>query len=203
MRVDDEFVRRAGIEAAISLRRFVEADDLDVDDVRGRQPIPDNRFHQLAVVSQHRGLSGVETVRLGPAETEPKPQLSMPGDLYDARRRPGPVAEAACWSHARRKFFELADLRKAPLAIEAVRRIDAIFAIEREINGATAEQRLAVRHERLKPLVDELETWMRSERARLSRHADIARAIDYMRKRWPAFTPLSRRRPRLPVEQCR
>ena len=110
------------------------------------------------------------------------------GDLYDARRRPGPITEAACWSHARRKFFELADLRKAPLAIEAVRRIDAIFAIEREINGAAAEQRLTVRQERVKPLVGQFETWMRRERARLSRHADIARAMDYMLKRWPAFT---------------
>src|SRR3954454_17342621 len=67
------------------------------------------------------------------------------GDLYDAKRKPGPITEAACWSHGRRKFFELADLRKAPLAIEAVRRIDAIFAIEREINGLAAKQRLAVR----------------------------------------------------------
>ena len=110
------------------------------------------------------------------------------GDLYDARRRPGPITEAACWSHSRRKFFELADLRKAPLAVEAVRRIDAIFAIEREINGATGEQRLAVRQERVKPLVGELERWMLAERARLSRHADLAKAIDYMLKRWPAFT---------------
>ena len=66
-------------------------------------------------------------------------------------------SEAACWSHSRRKFFELADLRKAPLASDAVHRIDAIFAIERDNNGATAEQPLAVRQERVKPLVDELE----------------------------------------------
>ena len=57
------------------------------------------------------------------------------GELYEAKRQPAPITEASCWSHGRRKFFELADLRKAPLAIEAVRRIDAIFAIEREING--------------------------------------------------------------------
>jgi transposase len=110
------------------------------------------------------------------------------GDLYDAKRKPGPITEAACWSHSRRKFFELADLGKSPLAVEAVRRIDTIFAIEREINGATAEQRLALREERVKPIVDELEAWMRTERARLSRHADLAKAIDYMLKRWPAFT---------------
>jgi transposase len=110
------------------------------------------------------------------------------GDLYDGKRKPGPITEAACWSHSRRKFFELADLGKSPLAVEAVRRIDAIFTIEREINGATAEQRLAQRQQRIKPLVAEFEGWMRAERARLSRHADLAKAIDYMLKRWPAFT---------------
>ena len=97
------------------------------------------------------------------------------GDLYGAKRKPGPITEAACWSHSRRKFFELADLGKSPLAVEAVRRIDAIFAIEREINGATVEQRLAVRQERVKPLVGEFEGWMLAERARLSRHADLAK----------------------------
>jgi transposase len=110
------------------------------------------------------------------------------GDLYDARRRSGPITEAACWSHGRRKFFVLADLGKSPLAIEATRRIDEIFAIEREINGTVPEQRLALRHDRIRPLVGEFERWMRPERARLSRHADIAKAMDYMLKRWPAFT---------------
>ena len=75
-----------------------------------------------------------------------------------------------------------------PLAIEAVRRIDEILAVEREINGAGSEQRHAVRRERINPLVTALEGWMRTERARLSRHADTAKAIDYILKRWPAFT---------------
>jgi transposase len=110
------------------------------------------------------------------------------GELYDGRRHPGPITEAACWAHGRRKFFVLADLKQAPLATEAVRRIDAIFAIEREFSGAVTEQRLAIRQERVRPLIAELEAWMRAERARLSRHADTAKAIDYMLKRWPAFT---------------
>src|ERR1700726_3270987 len=110
------------------------------------------------------------------------------GQLYDARRSPRPIPEAACWAHGRRKFFVLADLRQVPLAIEAVRRIDEIFAVEREINGVASEQRHAVRPERIKPLVAALEDCMRTERARLSRHADTAKAIDYMLKRWPAFT---------------
>jgi hypothetical protein len=74
------------------------------------------------------------------------------------------------------------------MALEAVRQIDAIFAIEREINGLPAERRLAVRTTRIAPLVSELESWMRNERARLSRHADVAKAMDYMLKRWAAFT---------------
>jgi transposase len=109
-------------------------------------------------------------------------------DLYDARRKPGPITEAACWAHGRRKFYVLADVAKAPMALEAVRRIDAIFALERDINGRSPDQRLAARTEHARPLVDELEAWMRGERARMSRHNDLSRAMDYMLKRWPAFT---------------
>ena len=108
------------------------------------------------------------------------------------------MTEALCWSHGRRKFYELADIAAAkrrgkrappisPLALEAVRRIDAIFDIERTINGETAERRLAVRRERSAPLVAELEDWMRTERAGLSRHAAVAKAMDYMLKRWDGF----------------
>lgn len=108
-------------------------------------------------------------------------------DLHAPARLPGPVREAACWAHGRRKFFSLAELGKAPLAVEAVRRIDAIFALEREINGAPAAQRLTVRQQHAVPLVDDLERWMRGERGRLSRHAEVAKAMDYMLTRWAAF----------------
>jgi transposase len=123
------------------------------------------------------------------------------GDLYKADRRPGPITEAACWSHGRRKFFVLADIAKiatarshkkqaawSPLAHEAVRRIDLIFDAEREINGLAADKRLALRQAHVASLVADLENWMRAERAKLSRHNDIAKAMDYMLKRWPAFT---------------
>ena len=104
----------------------------------------------------------------------------------------------ASWAHGRRKFYELADIAAnkrrgkrappiSPLALEAVKRIDALFDIEREINGETAERRLAVRRERSAPLVAELEGWMRMERAGLSRHASAAKAMDYMLKRWGSF----------------
>ena len=109
-------------------------------------------------------------------------------ELYHEGRKPGPIAEAACWAHGRRKLFVLADVAKAPLAIEAVRRIDAIFDVERDINGIAAEQRRALRQVRVAPLVGALEIWMRAERSKLSRHADVAKAMDYMLKRWVAFT---------------
>ena len=119
--------------------------------------------------------------------------------LYLPNRKPGPVTEALCWSHARRKFFVLADIAVSarrgktappisPIAFEAVKRIDLLFDIERDINGLAAEQRLTVRVERSAPLVAELEEWMRGERAKLSRHAPVAQAIDYMLKRWKGFT---------------
>jgi hypothetical protein len=76
----------------------------------------------------------------------------------------------------------------SPIALGAVRRIDALFDIEREINRLSAAWRLAARRERSAPLVGALEGWMRAERAKLSRHAAVAKAIDYMLTRWPSFT---------------
>jgi hypothetical protein len=122
--------------------------------------------------------------------------------LYEAGRTPGPILEAACWAHARRPFFALADIeasvrRKAegkvaapisPLALEIVQRMDRLFEIERAITGKSAEERRTVRQVLSRPLVDDLGTWMRAERPKLSRGNDLARAMDYMLKRWPAFT---------------
>jgi len=121
--------------------------------------------------------------------------------LYAADRMPAPILEAACWSHGRRKFFVLADIEAAaqarakgekpaivsPLALEAVRRIDALFDIERTINGKSPEERLAVRREQSAPLVADLHAWMREHRAGLSGKNDVAKAMDYMLKRWAAF----------------
>jgi transposase len=119
--------------------------------------------------------------------------------LYLPDRKPRPIIEALCWSHARRKFFELADIAAnarrgksatpiSPIALEAVKRIDALFDIEREINGLLGAIRMAERQKRSVVLVTALEDWMRAERAKLSRHAEVAKAIDYMLTRWPAFT---------------
>ena len=122
--------------------------------------------------------------------------------LYEADRRPGPIIEAGCWVHARRPFFVLADIatnarRKAegktagvisPLALEAVRRIDALFEIERSTNGQSIERRQQARQELSAPLIADLEGWLHEHRPKLSRGNDLARAMDYVLKRWPAFT---------------
>src|SRR6202453_2221326 len=122
--------------------------------------------------------------------------------LYEPPRSPGPIRESACWVHARRPFFAMADLeenarRKAagkkeialsPIAIEVVRRIDALFAIERSINGQSADHRKAVRQAQSAPLVAELEAYMREQCAKLSRGHDLAKAMNYMFKRWGSFT---------------
>jgi transposase len=108
--------------------------------------------------------------------------------LYEAGRKPGPIVEAACWAHGRRKFFDLARINKAPIAEEAVARIDALFAIEREINGLTPQQRVDVRRERSRPLVIALEAWLREQRGRVSKNSETGKAIDYSLKRWDALT---------------
>ncbi len=123
-------------------------------------------------------------------------------DLYHADREPAPVNSALCWSHARRKFFELADIagnvRKgktvheiSPVALEAVARIDALFDIERGINGMPAEDRLAARQQHARPLVEELYDWLAAQRSQMSKHNPVAKAINYMFEkegRWVAFT---------------
>ena len=124
------------------------------------------------------------------------------GKLYEAGRRPGPILEAACWVHARRPFFAMADLeenarRKAagkkeivvsPMAMEIVRRIDALFEIERDLNGESQDARQAARQALSAPLVADLHAYMVEQRAKLSRGHDLAKAMDYMLKRWAAFT---------------
>ncbi|ANL38185.1 IS66 family transposase [Rhizobium phaseoli] len=119
--------------------------------------------------------------------------------LFKVDRDPDPLTQALCWAHSRRKFFVLADIAAnakrgknaapiSPMALEAVKRIDGLFDIEREINGLTADQRLERRRRDCLPLVDDLQVWLQTERAKLSRSSPVAEAIDYMLKRWDGFT---------------
>ena len=119
-------------------------------------------------------------------------------ELYEASRPQGPITPALCWAHARRQFFELADIAAnarrgnnataiSPIALEAVRRIDLLFDIERGINGQSAAQRSWVRKEQSAPLLATLEGWLREQRARLSNSSAVAKPIDYMLRRWDRF----------------
>src|SRR5450631_4449766 len=115
------------------------------------------------------------------------------------RVRVKPVSSSAlCWAHARRQFFELADIAAnarrgknagaiSPIALEAVKRIDALFETERGINGVAAAERIRIRKEQSAPLLEALEAWLREQRGRLSRSASVAEPIDYMLKRWDRF----------------
>ena len=110
-----------------------------------------------------------------------------------------PITFAFCHAHARRKFFELADIQKnardrkrkgkpiSPIALEAVKRYDELFEIERQINGLSAEERRAVRQDKSKPLFDDMHEWLTKERATLSRSSEVIEPIDYMLKRWEGF----------------
>jgi transposase len=118
--------------------------------------------------------------------------------LYQPDRKPGPITEAGCWAHARRKLFELADIASkardpkpttiSPIAFQAVQKFDAIFMLERSINGLSPAERVAARRREIAPLVNDLIEWMKRERAKLSRHNEVAKAMDYMLKRIDVFT---------------
>ncbi|SEI21924.1 Transposase [Rhizobium tibeticum] len=119
--------------------------------------------------------------------------------LSVAEKKAVPITFAFCHAHARRKLFELADIQKSardhkrrgkpisPIALEAVQRFDALFEIEQQINGLSAEERLAARQEKSKPLFDDMHEWLKRERATLSRSSEVIEPIDYMLKRWDGF----------------
>lgn len=118
--------------------------------------------------------------------------------LFDPKAKAQPITPAFCFAHARRGFFELADIEKtardgrrgkpvAPIALEAVRRLDALFEIERDINGRSADERRAVRQEKSKPLLDDMHAWLLRERETLSRSAEVLKPMNYMLRRWADF----------------
>ena len=104
--------------------------------------------------------------------------------LTDAKRVGGPLVLANCWGHFRREFYDIAKDANAPIAAEILRRIAALYAIEEESRGRSADDRQAVRQARTKPLVDALELWLKEQLARLSQGSTLARAIRYGLNHW-------------------
>src|SRR5215213_5840550 len=94
-----------------------------------------------------------------------------------------PITLAFCWSHVRRGFYDLAKT-KAPIAIEALQRIAALYAIEARVRGKTAAERQAVRQVESKPLVDALRVWFEAQIAKLPARGPMAEAIRYALNHW-------------------
>jgi transposase len=100
----------------------------------------------------------------------------------------GAVQLAFCWSHVRRRFYELAAAGPAPIASEALERIARLYAIEKEIRGRSADERRAVRQDRSRPIIDDLEPWLRAKLSLISQKTKLAEAIRYALSRWDGLT---------------
>jgi transposase len=100
----------------------------------------------------------------------------------------GDVELAFCWSHVRRRFYELAAAGPAPIASEALERIAGLYAIENDIRGRSAEERRAIRQERSRTTVDDLQPWLRAKLALISQKSKLAEAIRYALSRWEGLT---------------
>jgi transposase len=105
-------------------------------------------------------------------------------DGYAAYRSLDGPTLAYCWSHSRRKFYDIAEAGDAPIADEALRRIARLYAVEADIRGTDPAARQAQRQARSKPIVDELRPWLEAQLGRVSGRSRIAEAIRYALKHW-------------------
>jgi transposase len=99
----------------------------------------------------------------------------------------GAIAEAACWAHVRRKFFDLHQGHASPVAKEALERIAQLYGIEKEIRGRSPDDRKEVRQARSRPLLDAMHAWLKATMSKLSRKSELAKAIYYALERWTAL----------------
>lgn len=99
----------------------------------------------------------------------------------------GTIQEAACWAHARRKFYDVYKDQTSPLAAEALQRIAALYAIESEIRGQPPDQRKAVRQNRASPLLEQLHAWLNQMLTQLSKKSALGGAILYALNRRQAL----------------
>jgi transposase len=106
--------------------------------------------------------------------------------LYE--RTDHPLLEAACWAHARRKFYDVHQATDSPLALEAMTQIGALYGIEEEIRGQPPDVRQRVRQARAGPLLDALHRWYHTTLTQISKKSDLSSAIRYSLSRWSALT---------------
>ncbi len=98
------------------------------------------------------------------------------------------IAEAGCWAHARRKFFELHTANQSQIAVQALEQIGQLYEIERQVQGTPADERLRMRQQQSRPVVDKLKHWLADNRAKVPEGSATAKAIDYSLRRWQALT---------------
>jgi transposase len=99
----------------------------------------------------------------------------------------GQLIEVACWSHFRRKLYDVHHATASPIALEALERIAALFAVESCVNGCVPDRRRAARAEHAAPVLDQLKTFLDSSLTKISGKSDLAKAIRYALSRWKAL----------------
>jgi transposase len=107
---------------------------------------------------------------------------------YRALAQRGDVQLAFCWAHVRRRFYELAVAGPAPIASEALKRIAALYAVETDIRGRSADERRMRRQEKSRPMLDALESWLQTKLGLISQKTKLAEAIRYALTRWEGLT---------------
>ena len=98
------------------------------------------------------------------------------------------VTRAGCWAHVRRKFFELAESTQSPVAQEAVERINALYQVEKPINGSPPDERQRYRQQHAKPLMGDFHIWLDQTLRQCSKGSALGKAINYARKQWESLT---------------
>jgi hypothetical protein len=144
---------------------------------------------------RYGATSGVVCLLCGPQGGHPQQHLStfrgiLQADAYAGFNQlyeDGTIQQAPCLAHMRRKFYDLMEAHHSPIATEAVERIAALYAIEKEIRGRSPDERRQVRKSRAGPLLEAMRTWLESSLSKLSRKSDTTAAIHYALARWEAF----------------
>jgi transposase len=106
---------------------------------------------------------------------------------FEALPAKGDILLAACWAHARRKFYEFHQATGSPIAAEALRRIAELYVVERRVRGQTAKARRLARQEISLPLTDAMKPWLEAQLGRVPPKGGLAEAIRYSLVRWPAL----------------
>lgn len=94
------------------------------------------------------------------------------------------VTLAYCWAHACRKLHDVAQFGAAPIAQEGLAKIQALYLIEKDLRGLSADQRLAARQGRSKPIIDAFALWLAQSRTRVSSKSPTGQALKYIAKYW-------------------